>query len=115
MSTERPSARVACFRIGDDFYQHRIFHTERDQVELIDREGETLLEFSSDLIVKDAAGVIGYLGREGETWVFYERPLQTRVVCPAGMDLLFFEAEISKRWLAARQLALVDSEGGHCD
>jgi hypothetical protein len=112
MSTERPSCRTAVFRIGDNFYQHRIFHTERDQVELIDSEGETILEFSSDLIVKAKTGVIGTIHREGNTWVYHERPLQTRVVCPEGMDLLHFEAEISKRYILAN---MVESEGGLTD
>lgn len=112
MSTERPSCQVALFRIGDDFFQHRIFHTERDQVELINEQGETILEFSNDLIVRNKDGVIGHITREGESWVYYEKPIQTRVECPAGMSLLNFEAEISKRYIKAN---LVESEGGLCD
>lgn len=133
MSANREPVQVASFRLGEDFFQHQIFPQKRDQVELIDSKGETLLEFFNDLIlcdvkgeppefsngliVRDAKGVVGRIVMEGldRQWVFYERPLQTRVMCSKGMSLIAFEVEISKRYLLAQQAALVDSEGGHCD
>ncbi len=117
MSQERNPCYISSFRIGFDIYEHQIFPQERDQVELVSEKGETLLEFTNDLFVKDKSGTIGYITREGESWVYYERPLQTRVA-PSRPDkgLLGFEVEISKRYLMANRYATVtESEGGLCD
>lgn len=113
---EREACLICSFRIGMDMFDHFIFPQERDQVELQNEQGETVLEFSNDLIVRNKDGIVGNITREGDEWVYYENPLRTRVVCPSGMSLLTFEREISKRYLMAqRQSEMVESEGGLTD
>jgi hypothetical protein len=110
---ERNGVYVMGFSTGKGvdrkFWEHQIFPQERDQVELIDEKGETILEFTNNLIVKDKDGVVGNIHMEQQTaehsqWVYYENPLRTRVTFPKEMSLLLIEREISKRYIAAKGL-----------
>lgn len=99
MSSERNPVHLSTFQVGDGTFHHYLFPQERDQVELVDEKGETILEFSADLVVWDKNAMIGRITREGDTWVYYERPIQTRTAFEE-MSLLKVEQMISTQYLS---------------
>lgn len=94
------SATIKIFQVGDKSFSH-VMNAYHDSVELRDDRNETLLTYGADARVTNQDGRMGcfhveYL--EGQPcWVYYEMPLQTRLVF--GADLHTAEVEVSKRFL----------------
>lgn len=93
-------ATIKIFQVGDKSFSH-VMNAYHDSVDLRDESNETLLTFGSDARVTSPDGRMGnfsveYL--EGQPcWVYYEMPLQTRIVF--GTDLHTAEVEVSKRFI----------------
>lgn len=72
---------IEIFKVGERTFEHVIFSDEDDRVELRDYETEeTLLIYTADCEILGPNGQIGRFTIEGDNWVSYTRPLQTRVV-----------------------------------
>ncbi len=94
------SATIKVFHVGEKCFTH-VMNTDLDLVELRNEDDEILLVYGADARVTSQEGRMGnfcieYL--DGRLhWVYYEMPLQTRIVF--GPDLQTAEVEVSKRYI----------------
>lgn len=105
------SATIKIFQVGEKYFSH-VMNAYHDSVDLRDESNETLLTYGSDARVTSPDGRMGsfsveYL--EGQPcWVYYEMPLQTRLVF--GTDLHTAEVEVSKRFIGSFATAAANQE-----
>jgi hypothetical protein len=94
------SATIKVFQVGEKNFTH-VMNVQHDSIELHDECDKILLVYGADARVSNQDGRMGDFYVEffdGQPrWVFYEMPLQTRVVY--GADLHTAEVEVSKRYI----------------
>jgi hypothetical protein len=100
------SATIKVFQVGEKRFRH-VMNTMHDSVELRDEGNAILLTYGADARVSNHAGRMGNFNVEyldgRPRWVFYEMPLETRIVL--GPDLLTAEVEVSKRYIGKSAFA----------
>lgn len=91
------------FRMNDKFYEHVIYTTEDDRVELHDQDGKTILTYTAHCDVLDENGeLVGrFSTRDGNMW-FSQRVNGERHLheCYGVEALLDAEVEFSKQYLS---------------
>ena len=94
------SATIKVFHVGEKCFKH-VMSAYHDLVELRDEDDEILLVYGADARVSNQEGRMGSFNVEyldgQQRWVYYEMPLQTRIVL--GPDLITAEVEVSKRYI----------------